>query len=762
MGGVRARLLGALAVIVAVLGTVGPNYAVPQATAQAGLFADAARQPAADAVGPLDRAVVRSRYVDVNLSLMDGTPRGATTPLGRGDVLTLNLFNHQSAAFPEVTVTAVRDRVVRSSTGRGFVWMGHVQGSNPSASPVTIAVEDGVMIANARVNGTSFQVRYTPGGVQVVHEIDDRQLPPDNHLQMPASTALQLALARQATSPTAPAVSSASRQASPGATADTGSTIDVLVAYTTQARIDAGGTSAIVAQINTAAGEANQAYVNSQIPQAMRVVGTMETNYTSAGLASGLIPDLQRVTGLDSNNNPDPNAPMADVRAMRETVRADLVSLWVEGTLAPNTSGTVGIAWVMNSSFLNNMQQFAFLGYSVVARAYATGTGGYTFAHEVGHNLGANHDRITDANLPFTPLYPFAFDFIAPGNAFHTVMAYASSCGQCPGILNFSNPNVTFNGVATGVAGNGPSSADNHQTLINTINAVINFRQCNQQPCGATPTPGPSATPTNTPPAALPNDNFPGTTVNALPYTNNLNTATATVQTAQGEPSPSCGNVGRTVWYSFTPSATTQTTISTVGSDFDTVLGVYTGGAVNALSQVICNDDINGSQNRQSQVTFSAVAGTTYRIQVGGFGGASGNLVVTMNGALPTNTPTATPTRTATPIPTPVVNCNPRPRVTVNAQAAGTNNLQVTILPGANGWINSVQIAGATNALIDIAGQTGVTGVAAQTFPMPPATLSLTFTVHHANPGQSTTVPLTVVDTCGSWQTLVGGGGSAF
>ena len=204
-------------------------------------------------------------------------------------------------------------------------------------------------------------------------------------------------------------------------------------------------------------------------------------------MQSGLIPDLQRVTGLNSNNQPDPNAPMADVRAMRDTVRADVVSLWVEGALAPGTSGTVGIAWVMSSSYLDQMQLFASTAFSVVARTYGTGPG-YAFAHEVGHNLGANHDHQTDANLAFTPLYPFAFDYVAPGNAFRTVMAYSSACGFCPAILNFSNPNVQSNGVATGVAGNGANAADNHQTLINTINAVINFRQCNQQPCGATPT----------------------------------------------------------------------------------------------------------------------------------------------------------------------------------------------------------------------------------------------------------------------------------
>src|SRR5262245_52319136 len=120
MTGLRARLLIALTVIFTLVAAIGPNLTAPPATAQTGLFSDAARQGAADAPAQPDRAVVRSRYVDVNLGLLDGTPRPRGAPLGRGDVLMLNLFTYSSPLFPEVTVSAVRDRVEASSTGRGF------------------------------------------------------------------------------------------------------------------------------------------------------------------------------------------------------------------------------------------------------------------------------------------------------------------------------------------------------------------------------------------------------------------------------------------------------------------------------------------------------------------------------------------------------------------------------------------------------------------------------------------------------------------
>ena len=45
---------------------------------------------------------------------------------------------------------------------------------------------------------------------------------------------------------------------------------------------------------------------------------------------------------------------------------------------------------------------------------------------------------------------------------------------------------------------------------------------------------------------------------------------------------------------------------------------------------------------------------------------------------------------------------------------------------------------------------------------LPPGTHEVTFTVRPAIPGAAATVPLTVVDSCGDWPTLVGGGAAAF
>ena len=119
---------------------------------------------------------MRSRYVDVNLGLMDGTPRGVATPQGRGDVLTLNLFSYQSPLAPEVSVTVVRDRVAPATRGAAMSGRATCKARTPPSTRSLIAVEGGIMIANVRANGSNYQVRYSPAGVQTIYEVDERQI----------------------------------------------------------------------------------------------------------------------------------------------------------------------------------------------------------------------------------------------------------------------------------------------------------------------------------------------------------------------------------------------------------------------------------------------------------------------------------------------------------------------------------------------------------------------------------------------------------
>jgi subtilisin family serine protease len=97
--------------------------------------------------------------------------------------------------------------------------------------------------------------------------------------------------------------------------------------------------------------------------------------------------------------------------------------------------------------------------------------------------------------------------------------------------------------------------------------------------------------------------------------------------TAQaGEPTHAGVGGGSSVWWRWRAPQSGRATLSTFGSDYDSVLAVYTGPGVRRLMEVASNNDSAGLL--QSEVEFAATAGTLYRIAVDGSQGAEGNIVL--------------------------------------------------------------------------------------------------------------------------------------
>jgi thiol-disulfide isomerase/thioredoxin len=95
-----------------------------------------------------------------------------------------------------------------------------------------------------------------------------------------------------------------------------------------------------------------------------------------------------------------------------------------------------------------------------------------------------------------------------------------------------------------------------------------------------------------------------------------------------GEPLYHAGNSGgASVWWSWRAPCVGTVTIRTAGSSFDTLLGVYAGSSVSALTEAASNDDENsGGGIYTSKVVFDVVSNQTYQIAVDGYNGASGNV----------------------------------------------------------------------------------------------------------------------------------------
>ena len=139
--------------------------------------------------------------------------------------------------------------------------------------------------------------------------------------------------------------------------------------------------------------------------------------------------------------------------------------------------------------------------------------------------------------------------------------------------------------------------------------------------------------PVNIPPTNCPSPPANDAFANALPVTGQPFTISEFNNCAtreSGEPLHVGNSGGHSVWFNWTPASNQTANINTKGSDFDTLLAVYTGSAVNTLTVVASNDDITPGY-LQSQVTFAASAGTTYRIAVDGYGGAVGTVVLNVS-----------------------------------------------------------------------------------------------------------------------------------
>ncbi|HEV8617482.1 MAG TPA: pre-peptidase C-terminal domain-containing protein [Methylomirabilota bacterium] len=417
-----------------------------------------------------------TRYVQLDLSALAQTRT------------TLNMFPGKGTG----TLVAVWDRVEQISADT-YAWIGHADGVDLSDVTLVVNTTEGIMAGSVTVPGALYRIRYAGQGAHAVEEVDADAFPDD--VVVPVKT------------PFSDTVAAAE------ALADGAGTIDVLVVYSPAARIAAGGTTAMNTLIALAITETNQGYANSGVTHRLRLVHKAEVVYTESGNFST---DLSWVTGN------------ATVAALRNTYGADLVSFVIEG------NQFCGIAWLMTTV----STAFAGNGFSVTARTCATGY--YSFAHEIGHNMGARHDWFVDAmdNSP----YSYNHGFVATNKTWRTIMAYGNDCSNCTRINRWSNPSLMYNSVPTGVPEGQFHAADNHRTLNNTAATVANFRQSVVGTCSTAPT----ITPTSRSATAAGGANTVGVTaVTGCAWTATSNVAWITI--TSGASGTGNGTVGYTV-----------------------------------------------------------------------------------------------------------------------------------------------------------------------------------------------------------------------
>ena len=220
--------------------------------------------------------------------------------------------------------------------------------------------------------------------------------------------------------------------------------------------------------------------------------------------------------------------------------------------------------------------------------------GGLCFAHELGHNMGLNHDRyqlgVPEQGSHYGYVNQRMFEPGAPGSArWRTIMAYGIQCWEvagyyCEQIGYFSNPENNYNGDPMGVPADHPSTgvdgpADAVKTLNERREITANFRRS-------------SASPT------------PRVHLTLSPYWLAEDGGVSTVTATLHRPS----------------SADTTVTISASPSDAVTLSGSRTltipaGRTVSVASVTITGVD-NGDQTDDVSVTVSATAANTSSLGV--------------------------------------------------------------------------------------------------------------------------------------------------
>ncbi|HEY3833734.1 MAG TPA: fibronectin type III domain-containing protein [Acidimicrobiia bacterium] len=152
--------------------------------------------------------------------------------------------------------------------------------------------------------------------------------------------------------------------------------------------------------------------------------------------------------------------------------------------------------------------------------------------------------------------------------------------------------------------------------------------------------PASAATGSVTPAVAPANDNFAAAQVLPGTASGSVTGSNVDATSEPQEPSNAGNPATSSIWYRYTATATRSVIFRTCGSNFDTVLGVYTGTKVASLKRITSNDDLCGLQ---SEVMFTATAGVAYSIVVDTATFATGTVALSW-GPPPANDMFAKPT----------------------------------------------------------------------------------------------------------------------
>lgn len=292
-------------------------------------------------------------------------------------------------------------------TRSGYSLSGRI--ADASGGRVVLAVSGDLLAGAVWTPRANYRIRAQGGGLHSIERVDATAAPPLAEPWIPP-------LEQRAEATDVPMQEEAGM-----------AQIDLLILWTPAARRLVGGLRRMQAKVDLAVAVANDAYATGGVAQRLRLVGATEIDYEDATLE-----DISRLPEMADGF-------LDELHEIRDSYAADLVSLLVRFEVG-------GIATLM-AELTPAFAQFAFS--MVDVRAPDT-----ILAHELGHNMGLQHDRyVVPTDIPpdlKAALFPYSFGYVnqrafARGSpCWHSIMAYPDQCddaGLAPvGLPRFSNP----------------------------------------------------------------------------------------------------------------------------------------------------------------------------------------------------------------------------------------------------------------------------------------------------------------------------------
>jgi len=389
------------------------------------LAAPAAAQPALFEPADDARASLAPRQAAL-LAHLEGDPTTAEVRLAEARLDRLGAPAVRFDLLPGANAVLALDRVERRGVDDATYFL---DGADDGTFAILV-LRRGQLTGSIRVEGRLFAVRPLTGGLHAVALVDEGRFADHG----PEWAAVEAEAARRwaAGDPLAELAAPAAPEGGPIYQR-------VLVPYTPNAESQVAD---ILALVQLAIDETNEGYDRSDVAHRVVLAHTYRTTQNESSFST----TLQRMA------NPA-DGWFDEIPDLRAEHGADLVNM-----IAGSAGGLCGQAFTILADGPDE-------GFSITAQNCATGY--YSFGHELGHLQGARHNPEVDGSSSPFP-YGHGKYYVAGG--WRTVMSYACP-GNCTRVLQWSNPDVLYNGEPTGDT----TLRDNARVLDETAATVAAF-----------------------------------------------------------------------------------------------------------------------------------------------------------------------------------------------------------------------------------------------------------------------------------------------